>query len=177
MKYFHQLEIPNLSQIIAYARHAIQKDLPLFFRQGGSSSTHLDPLFVANSVHIQNCLEKYNLRCIGALTFIMYTAKDCRIHSDTSVHVTRLNIPIMNCEDTITKFYNVPEWEVVTNEAGTDVWIAKNPDECEVLCSVVVDRPTLLRINYPHRVFMNENKTPRITLSLYFDKDPSFILE
>ena len=175
MKYYRKLEVPKLGEIISYARKYILGNESVFQRKAGVNLIHLDPSFVLGSEEIQYCLREYDLICVGAFAFVMYHDNQCSIHSDSFIHDTRLNIPVMNCEGTLTKFYDVPEWKIAHNVQGYEVKVAADPDKCIELAKVEIDRPTLLRVNTPHRVIVN--KIPRITISLYFNTDPTFILE
>ena len=42
---------------------------------------------------------------------------------------------------------------------------------------VVVDRPTIMRVQQPHRVIIDNNYVPRVVLTFFTRKDPVYLLE
>jgi hypothetical protein len=81
----------------------------------------------------------------------------------------RINLPILNCEGSVTSFYNLqPEHEKnhKTNAGGTKYWPLEYRLLLTPVSSVELISPTILRISEPHTVFCNTNKYPRITLTV-----------
>ncbi len=110
----------------------------------------------------------------------------------------RINMPVMNCQKSITRFWKQkplasvdddaqgqnPEW--VTDRLGADnlKWkptrvlmpdgthynnfAYKNMIEVD---SVVVDKPTIIRVDVPHNVTMSGWKFPRVTVTVGFEDE------
>lgn len=110
----------------------------------------------------------------------------------------RINMPVMNCQESVTRFWKQkplasvdddaqgqnPEW--VTDRLGADnlKWkptrvlmpdgthynnfAYKNMIEVD---SVVVDKPTIIRVDVPHNVTMSGWKFPRVTVTVGFEDE------
>ena len=110
----------------------------------------------------------------------------------------RINMPVMNCKKSVTRFWKQkplasvdddaqgqnPEW--VTDRLGADnlKWkptrvlmpdgthynnfAYKNMIEVD---SVVVDKPTIIRVDVPHNVTMSGWKFPRVTVTVGFEDE------
>ena len=132
-----------------------------------------DALSAMPSLNIFNYL---NIKITKVLFFVLYDNKQCGIHSDSWTNSARINVPVLNCKDSVLEFWSGVEWYSVINAQGTSVNIGKDGTG-KLECNVVIDRPTVISVNAPHRVVMkNDSKIPRITLSLDFDRCPSFLL-
>lgn len=174
MKYYQHIQIPNVNEIIDATRNYIVSNDAIYNRRSGVCLIHLGKNLPFFASLIESCLDKYNLVCTGAYAFVISHQNQCSVHSDSFIHESRLNIPILNCEYSETKFYDVSKWKTCRNMLGHDVPVALEYVEVD---SVKITEPTLLRVNKPHKVILNkELDTPRITLSLYFDRDPLFLI-
>ena len=122
--------------------------------------------------------KKYDLRPIMAAIFIMYDRAHTSIHVDVFPSQTRINLPLLNCKNTYTNFYESKNEPIK--------WI--NPDSGVISFNVVgdyklVDRveltqATVIRTKALHSVDLPiGNPVPRITLTLGFDKDPVYLLD
>ena len=132
-----------------------------------------DALSAMPSLNIFNHL---NIKITKVLFFVLYDNKQCGIHSDSWTNSARINVPVLNCKDSVLEFWSGVEWYSVINAQGNTVKIGKDGTG-KLECEVVIDRPTVVSVNEPHRVVMkNDSKIPRITLSLDFDRCPSFLL-
>lgn len=153
------------------------QDLPrVFRRETGANLNKLIQQDLFNACPaVVNVLAPYGLTCTEAYAFVMYSQASCSIHSDAIPHKARLNIPILNCEGTVTRFYECQkELQIVHGKGGK----ALNYFDCKEVASVEVVQPTLLRVAMPHYVsLVPGQQLPRITLSLSFDKDPVFLLD
>lgn len=125
---------------------------------------------------VRNCVElPVSLRTVGLKIKsigIYHTTHNNQspIHIDHTVYKSRLNIPIMNCEYSSTVFYNA-EIEQINQQKNSDIKYIRCVNAVEV-DRVTVDQPTILRIDHPHQVVMDESKSPRICLTIGCDLDP-----
>jgi hypothetical protein len=122
--------------------------------------------------------KKYDLKPIMAAIYIMYNSAHTSIHVDAFPSQARINLPLLNCKNTYTNFYESKNEPIK--------WI--NPDSGVISYNVVgdhilVDRveimqSTIIRTKVLHSVDLPiNNPVPRITLTLGFDKDPVFLLD
>lgn len=101
---------------------------------------------------------------------------DSQVHIDTTAYNCRINIPILNCEDTHTVFYEAEPLKQVVQENKLPFILCNQETAIEVE-RFTLDSPTVLRTDVPHKVIMNDNKTPRISLTIRCIPDPVFFLE
>jgi len=76
----------------------------------------------------------------------------------------------MNCQYSSTVFYQA-EIEQVKQQENFDLKYIQCINAVEV-DRVTVDQPTILRIDHPHQVIMDEGKFPRICLTVGCYPDP-----
>lgn len=173
---FRSFEVSGVEEIQRVVLEFLQ-DLPRVFRRETGANlnklVHRDLISACPSV--VDVMAPYGLRCTEAYAFVMYDQASCSIHSDAIPHKARLNIPILNCAGTFTKFYECDRQIVVPHFTGARV---SNYFGCREVAEVEVVQPTLLNVSMPHYVCLKPGQQlPRITLSLGFDKDPVFLLE
>jgi hypothetical protein len=122
---------------------------------------------------------RYNLNCTFAVAYIMYNNSHTSIHVDAySYGEARVNLPILNVTGTFTRFFSGGEFkEVVNPTTGIRAHKLSNLKNFRLEDKVEIDQPTVIRVNEPHDVIMDMKNSPRITLTLGFDKDPVFLLE
>jgi len=91
----------------------------------------------------------------------------------------RINIPVLNCEGSITEFYTGGKYvpHTANNNGEFSFLIIEDFSSAIKVAEVEILKPTVLRIQEPHRVVPNLNILPRITLSLVMNKDPVFLLD
>lgn len=101
------------------------------------------------------------------------------LHTDHTVGLNkgvkaRINIPILNCEGSVTSFFDLPP-EVrdnyETNAGGTKWWPLHYRLQYEPVSSVTLTVPTIIRTAEPHTVYCNTNSYPRITLTVSMEED------
>lgn len=106
------------------------------------------------------------------------------VHSNTTLHTDhtsglnkdvnyRLNIPIKNCEGSLTCFYDIPQDQKLnfsTTSGGTKAWhIPLN--NIKPITSVELSSPTIIHTSFPHAVISITNKLPRIAMTISFKED------
>ena len=122
---------------------------------------------------------KYNIVCNFAVAFVMNKTSDVKLHIDNySLGIARINIPILNTSNTYTRFYTGGEFVKVTNPVTniSALRLSGNKD-LRTVAGVEIDKATVMRVNVPHDILKLNPGTPRITLTLGFDRDPVFLLE
>lgn len=108
--------------------------------------------------------------------FLMWNNKDCMPHKDYTDSIARVNLPILNCENTQTVFYKNLKSKRMMLPTGAPFYITMNKDYEEVT-RMETNQATIVRISEGHSVIMNETKFPRITLTLSFNPDPGLLLD
>lgn len=127
---------------------------------------------------IELAFNKYELTPTMAAVYVMYNTRHTSIHIDGFSPQARINLPLLNCKNTYTNFYE--------SNAEPIKWI--NPDsgiasynvtgDYKLVDRVEIKQATIIRTNVFHSVGLPiGNPVPRITLTLGFNKDPIFLLE
>jgi hypothetical protein len=130
---------------------------------------------------IQEGAAKYGLVCNFTGAFVMHKPGDGPLHLDGYHHRARISFPILNTKHTYTEFYSGTEgvryYSDNNSSEGTTITI-KTDENTKFLGAVQIDQVTVMQVNVAHTVKMFRNApSPRIILTLGFDKDPYFLLE
>lgn len=99
------------------------------------------------------------------------------IHRDYVENPVRINLPLLNCEGSVTNFYRTtvePEKKYLPNGIPYNKIEYKN---CVLVDSFCLDRPAALRVKEPHQVVANKLKLPRISCTIDFIEDIEYLLE
>jgi hypothetical protein len=180
MLYFKKIEIEVYHEIIEGALAYLKIEAPDIYNR--TRNTTYYPLNLGKLIEycpkLESAFDKYSLKCNMAVEYVMYNNIHSTIHVDKFYHDARINIPLLNCTGTKTLFFNGGEYEIVHNPlTQTNAKKLKSTHGLQFKTSVEIDGPTVVRVNEPHTVVMVAKNSPRITLSLGFDKDPVFLLE
>jgi hypothetical protein len=99
------------------------------------------------------------------------------IHIDNvkNYYKCRINIPILNCQGTHTVFYKATPINLI-DQGHNNISLIRCIDEVEV-DRVTIDQPTIIRVDQPHKVIMDEQHSPRICLTVRCDPDPFVLLD
>jgi hypothetical protein len=183
MKYYKKIELENLEVIQKKVLYFIKLKHPtIYFRKFESSWNHLEvPDLLKACPELVESFAKLNLTCTFASTHVMYSNLHASIHTDITPWKARINIPILNCNRTFTKFYSgekvVKEIKTMANNKTFTVDTIINPLECVEVDAYELTQPLVLRTHVPHKVFMNEDSKPRIALSIGCNIDPIYMLD
>jgi hypothetical protein len=179
MIYFKEIDIDNLETIqkkcLDYLKtqETIYKKLkPVIWH-----SLNLKEL-KAICPELQESFSKINLEIIYVAALVMMDEKDMKVHSDCCPQEARINIPLLNCTNTFTKFYsNIKTREAYNPINGLIMKVISNLDEIVYEDEIELRKATVLRVNEGHVVTLpKSNAVPRISLTIGFDPDPIYLL-
>ena len=106
----------------------------------------------------------------------MYNATHTSIHKDTTYPLARINIPLLNCNNSYTEFYeNVITTDWINPDTGIISYRVANNDY-KLADRVELTQATVLRVSEAHKVHIDEAVVPRIALTLGFYPNPIFLL-
>lgn len=132
---------------------------------------------------------------VGMFAFFQCNNRVSAIHvdqPDVPMHYigncrARINIPIMNCENSTTCFYTSTGEEIIreipaTSRGGKSADETLNagyfdPSLCTKVDEFNLDVPTVFRVDVPHNVIVDGFKFPRIAATIGFYEDPTPLLE
>lgn len=176
MQYYKKIEIPNLQEIIAKCLAYVKTQKEIYYQYPRGSFRHLNfKELVLHCPELMTAFSNYNIKPIHAVAIVIYRNTDMWVHIDSAPCLARINIPLQNCKNTYTEFYTGGEKEEYTNPF-TGITASKIV-KAILVDRVEIDQATVIRVNEPHTVRLDERFAPRVTLSIAFDKDPIFILD
>lgn len=127
---------------------------------------------------ILTSFSRYGLTPTGAATITTAKFEHSIVHVDAVQHECRINIPILNCEGSMTEFYSGGEYDIkYTPGEKNPYMILKKDSIATKVDEVELNQPTVIKVLQPHYVRTNLQATPRISLSVQFDIDPVFLLD
>lgn len=152
---------------------------------------------------ITEIFEPYGLTPVE-YALINANPKTYSVHIDISKQDLRINVPILNCEQSSTHFFKPKSDEIVKRKQkefydkvanytigyyGADVQSIDNKQtagedflgyahhEVDLIDQVILRKPTILRVREPHAVAVKKNATPRLSLTIEFIEDLMPLLE
>lgn len=103
-----------------------------------------------------------------------------KIHRDYRPHdnnVLAINIPLINCDDAVTMFWNTTEDpNLVKYTSSGSPYIGFNRSSCTQIDEFTLTRPVIFKTDIPHSV-NNYSKSPRLAISLRLVNDPWDLLD
>jgi hypothetical protein len=100
------------------------------------------------------------------------------IHIDADQYSKcRINVPIDNCENTETRFFQTTEEPVKIFQNNGVPLFQINPDKCVHVDQFYLTQPVLFRNTEPHQVISNNPIHPRISCTISLHEDLSYLLE
>jgi hypothetical protein len=113
---------------------------------------------------------------INNVSFFTQSRKICNIHRDACTENFRINIPIINCEGSITRFFKSTKPPILTTQPNGIPYEIEDSSGCILVASAEVIKPTLLRVREPHQVVIFHANYPRITCTIKFNEDVEHLL-
>jgi hypothetical protein len=117
------------------------------------------------------------------VSFLIVNEPEIDIHQDKDFipgypdRSARINIPIINCEKSETRFYSSINWNPITKTLPNGIkYTYHNLEDCKLESTVTVSEPTVLRVRELHNV-TTTGSYPRIALTCAVDPDPIYLLE
>lgn len=98
------------------------------------------------------------------------------IHVDDSTAVARINFPVLNCENTETKFFKTKDESMLVSQPNGNVLHKLNPLNCEEIDRYYLNQAVVVNVLQPHQVVLNSKKYPRIACTIRFNEDISCLL-
>jgi hypothetical protein len=177
MKYYKYLDLDWQScgkQLL----HYVQVDCPSLSTPGSSSWRRADLNDVLEKVpELATMFQPLNLT-IWYVAFFVSHQQYGAIHIDADpVSKARINFPVLNCENTETRFYTT---SAVSNKIFQDNGVPLmniDPDTCTQVDQFYLTQPVVFRNTHPHQVVSNNVNHPRISCTVAFNEDIEYLLE
>ena len=115
---------------------------------------------------------------IKRIAFVTSNDKVGDIHIDDpkTAPVIRINIPILNCNNTSTNFFTSEKPPVEMQLASGIYYYRWNEKDCTLVASTCINRSTLIRTNKLHQVCIHSDNIPRITCTIEFYEDLEYLM-
>lgn len=99
------------------------------------------------------------------------------IHIDHDMHSNcRINIPILNCENTETRFYKTLVEPIKVLQANGVPLLKLDPSKCVHVDQFYLTQAVVFRNDQPHQVVSNNPNRPRISCTIGFNEDIEHLL-
>ena len=139
----------------------------------GHGSWRVATDWILKNTDIQNLFE-WEIDFIGI--FVTHTNKSS-IHIDNDSKPVRINFPILNCQDTITKYYKFNGDINFTTQPNGVSYNNIEVENLQEVDSFVLDRAVLMRVLEPHQVCVKHNNFPRVSCTVQFTETLEYLLE
>jgi hypothetical protein len=113
---------------------------------------------------------------IKYLAFFITEKQNNTIHTDADTQSnSRINIPVLNCEKSETRFFTITEKPVMAKQDNGIPFLMINPLDCTQVDKFELTRPVVFRNNQPHQVVSFNEVQPRISCTIGFHEDLEFL--
>ena len=127
---------------------------------------------------LELAFKKYELIPNMSAVYVMYNTTHTSIHIDGFSPQARINLPLLNCKNTYTNFYESKAEPIKWINPASGIASYNVAGDYKLVDRVEIKQATIIRTNVFHSVALPiGNPVPRITLTLGFNKDPIFLLE
>jgi hypothetical protein len=178
MLYYKKINIVYYDEIINHSLHYVKQQTEIFNRERPLASFYEMQLegFLTAVPEVELAFKNLGLKCIRAAVYVMYKTEHTAIHKDCLWPMARINLPLLNCENTYTRFYKNAVTGVSKNpQTGIVSYPVINKDY-ELVDTVELTQPTILKVSEAHDVQLDDTPVPRIALTLGFTPNPIFLL-
>lgn len=108
--------------------------------------------------------------------FVTYGAAGV-IHVDDSAAIARINFPVLNCENTETKFFKTKDDSTLISQPNGNLLHKLDPQNCEEIDHYLLTGAVVVNVLQPHQVVLKDKKYPRISCTIRFNEDISYLLD
>lgn len=99
------------------------------------------------------------------------------IHRDDANSNVRINIPILNCEESVTNFYKTESDPIKMFLPNGISYLHYDYDKCTLVDSFSLYKPAALRVTELHQVVTRKTHLPRISITIEFEENIDYLLD
>ena len=155
---------------------AFVKSLDGVYNHSKGTWNNLDHIrLLAECPELVQAFGEYGMTCTYAAAVVVNAPYRPPCHVDNpAFSLARINFPLLNCKNTITEFYT----NAKTSPNSSRHLEVINMRDCVLVDKFELTTATVIRVQEAHRIVVPfNNPSPRISLTLDFDKDPVYMLE
>lgn len=174
MKYFNYLDIAFEPAAIKLKDYLLRKNLVEDIKSAWRKLNLEEVL--AEVPELQELFKPLGLDIDTVAIFVTYYELGA-IHIDDDFRTCRINFPVMNCNNTFTKYFKVkgvPHLESQVN--GYKLHMFKASD-CEFIDQFSLTKAVVMRVLEPHQVVSNHKNFPRVSCTVAFKQNIEHLLE
>jgi hypothetical protein len=139
--------------------------------------TNLDtPKILLLFPEIQKMFDPMNIK-IKRISVVTVDPSYTGIHRDDTNYNVRINIPILNCEYSVTNFYKTDAEPIKLFTPNGMPYLQIDNSQCVLVDSLCLNMPAALRVTEPHQVIVNPNYSPRIACTIDFVENIDYLLD
>ena len=180
LTYYKLLDLENYDTIITKCLNYVKSKDIVYNRKLERASWYnlsVRELILACPELVES-LDTYNFKIYMAAAFVMYDSSHTSIHIDQYHSKARINLPLLNCHNTYTNFYEGDSEIVRWVNPDSGVVSYNTTGQSRLVDRVEMRQATVIRTKVLHSVDLPAgNPVPRITLTLGLNKDPVYMLE
>lgn len=185
MKPFHTLTCHSLSEIQQQVLLWIRSKNPAVLTSNRLwNKINTSDLVKCCPALIQYC-QSLDLKIREVALTIVNAKQDADLHIDELPVTAKINIPILNTENTFNRWYEIPAdllsaTQPIINEFGKKYYTFKNIDysKLRLLGEIELLTPVVFNSQIAHNIVLGADCLfPRIVLSCTFFKEPVYLLE
>jgi hypothetical protein len=175
MKYFKYIDVPGWEVLSDKMRQYL---LDRGYTNHQPSYDLFDRDVFYHIPELRSVFKNINLTVVNAGLFYLPPNSRSTIHKDdVPSGFCRINLPILNCEGSVTRFYQAPDSAVKKiQQDNRHPYYYVEPTDCNLISSVEIIRPTVLDVSEIHEV-INFNNVPRIAATIKFQEDIRYLLD
>lgn len=113
---------------------------------------------------------------IVMIGFFVMNYKVGTIHIDKTDIPIRINFPILNCENTETRYFETIGESSDKVQVNGNGFYQFSEEQCVVVDSFKLTQAVAMRVLEPHQVLVNHDNFPRISCTVAFKQDLSHLL-
>lgn len=178
MKLFKKLSLDN--NLINQLQIATQREMAGLNLSSAQIHFLSEPVYIFNSYLALRQIRPLVRSCIlfhRPGNFPQTLHIDCNNDDPPQLMNCAVNIPILNCEDSYMEWYSGEYTTDVNSQVGPDGKTRKFIElnwqgQPEILTRTIIDQPTLVRVNQPHKVTVTDRTRSLITLRFF--NNPTF---
>lgn len=173
MNYYKYLDL-NWETAAAKIRNFIEQREELIFTQKGAWIAAPSNI-IKEIPEIEEMFLPLKLD-INEVGFFITRYRVGSIHTDGTPIPIRINFPILNCENTETRYYQVNGNSLSLKQPNGNKYIQYQPEHCNFVDSFKLTKPVVMRVLEPHQVISYSNNLPRISCTISFKQDINYLL-
>jgi hypothetical protein len=171
MKYYKYLDL-DYELVCEKIRQYLGNDLPTVFW------TRIDKDDILTKIpELQEMFDPFGIHIHKIAIITAWFHQPGIIHIDAGETKVRINLPILNCKDTVTNFYQTNSTPIESLLPNSVPYCRLDPSQCKLVDSFRLTKPAAIRIGAPHRVHVLSGPVPRISCTIEFKENIEYFLD